>query len=193
MRKDVKIGLVTSNENKFIELKEIARKFNIELELLKGEKVEIQSNNLEEISKTSAYLAYLTFKQPLIVDDSGLFIEALNNFPGPYTSYVKNTIGLKGILKLLEGVKNRSAYFVTVLTFIDGKTIRTFEGRIKGVISEEMRGNFGFGFDPIFIPEGESRTFAEMTLEEKNKYSHRSKAFAKFADFLNSYLENIES
>ncbi|ACP35799.1 non-canonical purine NTP pyrophosphatase, rdgB/HAM1 family [Sulfolobus islandicus Y.G.57.14] len=189
LRRDVRIGVVTSNENKFMELKELAKSFNIELEQLKGEKIEIQSDNLEEISKTAAYLAYLTFRRPLIVDDSGLFIETLQNFPGPYTNFVKNTIGLKGILKLLEDLKDRSAYFMTVLTFTDGKIIKTFNGIVKGVISEEIRGNSGFGFDPIFIPEGEKRTFAEMSLEEKNKYSHRARAFAKFADFLMSYLE----
>lgn len=166
LRRDVRIGVVTSNENKFIELKELAKSFNIELEQLKGEKIEIQSDNLEEISKTAAYLAYLTFRRPLIVDDSGLFIETLQNFPGPYTNFVKNTIGLKGILKLLEDLKDRSAYFMTVLTFTDGKIIKTFNGIVKGVISEEIRGNSGFGFDPIFIPEGEKRTFAEMSLEE---------------------------
>ncbi|WP_218260306.1 XTP/dITP diphosphatase [Saccharolobus shibatae] len=191
LRRDVRIGVVTSNENKFMELKELAKDFNIELEQLKGEKIEIQSDNLEEISKTAAYLAYLTFRRPLIVDDSGLFIETLQNFPGPYTNFVKNTIGLKGILKLLEDVKDRSAYFMTVLTFTDGKIIKTFNGIVKGVISEEIRGNSGFGFDPIFIPEGEKRTFAEMSLEEKNKYSHRARAFAKFADFLTSYLEKV--
>ncbi|AAK40756.1 XTP/dITP diphosphatase [Saccharolobus solfataricus] len=189
LRRGVKIGVLTNNENKFIELKEIAKNFNIELEHLRGEKIEIQSDDLEEISRTAANLAYLIFRRPLIVDDSGLFVQALQNFPGPYTNFVKNTIGLKGILKLLEGIKDRSAYFMTALTFTDGKIIKTFIGIVKGAISEEIRGNLGFGFDPIFIPEGEKRTFAEMSLEEKNRYSHRARAFAKFAEFLESYTE----
>lgn len=187
LKKDVKISLITNNESKFREISEIAKEFNIELEWIKSDKVEIQSDNLEEISKISATLAYLTFRRPLIVDDSGLFIPALNNFPGPYTSYVKKTIDIKGILKLLENIKDRSAYFMTVITFTDGKIIKSFSGIVKGWIANEMRGNKGFGFDPIFIPEGEERTFAEMSLEEKNKYSHRYKAFSKLAEFLYEY------
>ena len=191
MKKGVRVSLVTSNEEKYLEMKEMATEFNIELEWIKSEKIEIQHDKLEEISKTAAILAYLVFRKPLIVDDSGLFIDTLNGFPGPYTNCVKKTIDNEGILKLLKGVKNRSAYFMTVITFTDGNITKSFSGIVRGVIADEVRGNKGFGFDPIFIPEGENRTFAEMTINEKNKYSHRYKAFSKFAEFLQSYTSQI--
>ncbi|PVU68179.1 hypothetical protein DDW01_00505 [Sulfolobus sp. SCGC AB-777_G05] len=103
--------------------------------------------------------------------------------PGPYTNYVRRTIGLEGVLKLMQGVKNRKAYFSTVMCYISESDLKIFEGRVYGKISSEIRGEGGFGFDPIFIPDGEDRTFAEMRIEEKNKYSHRSNAFKKFIDY----------
>ncbi len=188
LKKDVRVGLVTSNKEKYLEMREIAEKFGLNLEWIVGEKVEIQSNNLEEISRHSAIFAYLNYRRPLIVDDSGLFIRALNNFPGPYTSFVKRTIGNEGILKLMNGVNDRYAYFMTVITFTDGRIIKSFTGIVEGSIAYEMRGEKGFGFDPIFIPQGEKRTFGEMSLEEKNMYSHRAKAFTKFVEFICNYV-----
>ena len=188
MLKNVEVSVVTSNEHKFIELSKIAEKFSIKLKWVKLPKFEIQSDSLEEIVRVSAVYAYNIIKQPLIMEDSGLFIEALNNFPGPYTNYVRRTLGLEGILKLMEGIENRRAYFMTSLCYVDDKIVKTFNGKVYGRISHSIRGDKGFGFDPIFIPEGEERTFAEMSTEEKNKYSHRAKAFEEFAKFFLTYI-----
>ena len=182
-KRNNEIILVTSNEHKYMELNEIAKGYNISLRWVNIPKPEIQSDNLEEIVRFSAVILYNQLKSPLIVEDSGLFIEALNGFPGPYTNYVKRTIGLEGILKLMQGVKNRTAYFSTVMCYVSESELKIFEGRVYGKISDEIRGEGGFGFDPIFIPNGENRTFAEMSIEEKNKYSHRSSAFKKFIDY----------
>jgi len=114
-----------------------------------------------------------------LVEDAGLFIEALNGFPGAYSSFAYKTLGCKGILKLLEDIPPpRWAYFKSCVGYYDGHgRITVVEGVCRGKISLDERGSRGFGFDPIFIPEGSNnRTFAEMEVLEKNEYSHRAKA-----------------
>ena len=174
-----KAYFLTSNKHKFEEVKPIFDEYGIELVMLPYEKVEVQGS-LEQVAVVAAAIAY-SLPKPLLVEDAGLFVEALNGFPGPYSSYVYKTIGWKGILKLMEGVKNRRAYFKAVVACFH-KGIRVFEGVVEGEIAEEGRGNKGFGFDPIFIPKGYNKTFAEMGVEEKSKISHRGKAFRKAAE-----------
>lgn len=188
LKREGKIKVVTGNKNKFNELNEIAKEYNIQLEMINLPKFEIQADTLEEIVKYSAALVYSMIKEPIILEDSGLFIEALNGFPGPYTKYVRETIGIDGILKLMKNVENRRAYFKTALAYADESEVRIFTGEVYGEISYEARGDKGFGFDPIFIPNGCKKTFAELDIHEKNKYSHRSKAFRKFLEYYLSYL-----
>ncbi|RLE72114.1 MAG: non-canonical purine NTP pyrophosphatase, RdgB/HAM1 family, partial [Thermoprotei archaeon] len=127
---------------------------------------------------------------PFFVEDAGLFVEALNGFPGPYSSYIYKTIGCEGILKLLEGVDNRKAYFLSVVALrAPGLGDVVFKGKVNGIIANEMRGEKGFGFDPIFIPDGCEKTFAEMNIEEKSRYSHRGKALRKMGKWIVKNLE----
>lgn len=174
-----KICLVTSNVHKYHEISQLAEEFGIKLDLCADFKLEFQSDSLEEIVIKSAMLAHIYLNKPLIVEDAGLFIEALNGFPGPYSSYVYKTIGIQGILKLIESVENRRACFKSTAVFIESARNIIATGEVCGVISDKPRGVGGFGFDPIFIPDGENRTFAEMSVNEKNKYSHRAKALRK--------------
>jgi XTP/dITP diphosphohydrolase len=123
---------------------------------------------------------------PIFVEDAGLFIDALNGFPGPYAAYVYKTIHNNGVLKLMEEEKNRKAVFQSVIAFCSKETPTpvSFFGESKGEITQTQRieaGKSGFGFDPIFKPEGSKKTFAEMTITEKNVYSHRANAIHKFA------------
>ncbi len=185
MRRGVKV--LTSNEGKFRELEALAKGYGIELEWVRTPKWEIQSEDLAEIAKFSAEIAFSTLKEPVIVEDTGLFIDSLNGFPGPYTSYARKTIGLEGILKLMEGKNDRRARFVTYLAYADSINTKVFVGEVRGVIADSIRGSKGFGFDPIFVPEGSDKTFAEMDVEEKSKHSHRAKAFRAFAEFFKSY------
>jgi len=178
------ICVVTDNENKFYEISEIAREYGINLDMCSGFKLEFQADNIEEIVLKSALLAYLYLKKPVLVEDAGLFIEVLNGFPGPYSSYVYKTIGLHGILKLLDNVDNRKACFKSAVALVLGSKVYTSTGEVCGVIAYHPRGSSGFGFDPIFIPNGESRTFAEMSTREKNKYSHRAKAVRRVFEAL---------
>lgn len=179
-----KICVVTSNRHKFDEILEIAKEYGVELEMCEGFKLEFQADSIEDVVSKSAMLAYIFLNKPVLVEDAGLFIEALNGFPGPYSSYVYRTIGIAGVLKLLNGVENRKACFKSAVTLVHGKGIFTSTGEVCGVISTTPRGSKGFGFDPIFVPNGETRTFAEMSISEKNLYSHRATAVRKVFEAL---------
>lgn len=180
-----KIYFATSNIHKFKEVSNILSNYGINVIMVRSKILEIQSDNLIEIATQSLYNALKSgTKTPLMVEDSGLFISILNGFPGPYSSYVYRTIGLNGILKILEGVEDRQAEFKSVIAFADKfMNIKSFIGVVKGRISNEARGTHGFGFDPIFIPNHSSKTFGEMPPQEKNKYSHRAKALMKFINW----------
>jgi len=177
---------VTGNIHKFHEARTALSKFNIAIGMLNIEAVEIQDDDIETIAKTSALEAAHKSDLPVFVEDAGLFIKALNGFPGPYSKYAYRTIGTRGILKLMEKVDQRDAYFQSVAAFCkpdDQAQPLCFEGKAYGKLTYEERGSQGFGFDPIFEPvEGKNRkTFAQMTTEEKNRYSHRAQALQKFA------------
>lgn len=180
------IFFATNNINKFNEARMVLAEYKIAVGMLRVKTLEIQSESLEEIAKTSAIDAFKKSNLPLITEDAGLFIEALNGFPGPYAAYVYKTIGNEGILKLMRNIKNRKAKFQSVIAYCASKLESLcFKGEVLGVITkEERRGSSGFGFDPIFEPlNGGGKTFAEMTVEEKNKYSHRTEALRKFAEW----------
>nr|WP_250317236.1 RdgB/HAM1 family non-canonical purine NTP pyrophosphatase [Methanoculleus bourgensis] len=138
---------------------------------------EFRHVDVGEIARGKAAYAYETLSRPLIVDDTGFFIDALRGFPGACAAYVQDTIGNAGILKLMEGVENRSAHFETAVAFAREDGIRVFRGILPGTIVEPQ-GAGGFGYDPIFAYEG--RTLAEMPLAEKSRISHRARALEAF-------------
>jgi XTP/dITP diphosphohydrolase len=176
---------VTSNVNKFLEARRVLTEYKIATAKLKVEAVEIQDDNLENIAKYSAQDAVKNCGLPVFVEDAGLFVKVLCGFPGPYSKYVYKTVGVKGILKLMNNSKSRDAYFLSTVAFASPKMKPVcFVGKVKGKISFQERGNEGFGYDPIFVPtEGNGRTFAEMTTDEKNIYSHRGRALREFAEW----------
>ncbi len=143
--------------------------------------VEIQSDSLEEIAREKAKTAFEKVKRQLIVEDDGLFIDSLSGFPGQYSSFVFKTIGNDGILKLLAGATKRSAYFLSMIAFYDGRILSISEGRVNGRITDRITEG-GWGYDPIFVPDGTDLTFAELD-KSKNEYSHRKRALEKFAQW----------
>lgn len=184
---------VTSNFHKFNEAKLILSEYKIAAAMLRIEAIEIQDDTLKKIAKYSVQDAVKNCRLPIFVEDAGLFIEAFNGFPGPYSKYVYNTIGLKGILKLMDNIMDRTAYFQSVIAFgsPDVKPV-CFVGLVKGKLTLIERGVSGFGYDPIFEPENcTGKTFAEMTMIEKNSVSHRSKAITKFAEWISSQNKRI--
>ncbi|MEN2974862.1 MAG: XTP/dITP diphosphatase [Candidatus Caldarchaeales archaeon] len=180
--------LVTTNKGKIEEFQTIFREYNLKyrVDLLKTR--EVQSDDLKEIAAESALYAYSILREPVLVEDSGLFITSLNGFPGPYSSYIYRTLGVRGILKLMEDVKDRSAVFLSVIAFYSPYTeLKVFSGEVGGMISSEPRGARWFGFDPIFIPdEGDGETYAEMDIIKKNKISHRGRSARAFAEWLST-------
>jgi XTP/dITP diphosphohydrolase len=181
------IFFATNNVNKFNEARSILPRCEIAVGMLKVKALEIQSDSLSDIAQASVIDAFTRCHLPVIVEDAGLFINALNGFPGPYAAYAYKTIGNAGVLKLMENVEDRKATFQSVIAYYHGRGAPVcFEGEAAGKITkEERRGNgkSGFGFDPIFQPVGSAKTFAEMTIEEKNCFSHRAKAISKFAEW----------
>jgi len=175
--------IITHNRNKYEEM----RKIIPTLEMVDMEYPEIQADALEDVVEFALNYLAERIDGDFIIDDSGLFIDSLHGFPGVYSAYVFKTLGNEGILKLMEGVEDRRATFKTVAGLrFHGQNFK-FVGLCHGEISEEPRGTNGFGYDPIFIPEGEDRTFAEMSTEEKNRISHRGKAIRKVASFLQRF------
>lgn len=178
------VYIVTANINKLNELQDIALEYSVRVEPLNVPKIEIQSDDLEVIASYAALSSAAIARKPLIVEDSGLFIDALNGFPGTLSSYVYKKVGVHGILNMLSSVSNRRAYFKSVIAYVSPYyEIKLFTGLVHGKIAYEARGCRGFGFDPIFIPDGSDKTFAEMELREKNKFSHRGKAFREFLNW----------
>lgn len=183
---DTTIYFVTTNVHKFEEINEIFEKCNLQIYRLPLKGPEIQSDELKDIARYSARYVAARYKKNFFVEDAGLFIEALNGFPGPYTSYAYRTIGRSGILKILDRSKNRNARFLSVIAYqeLHGKII-IFVGEVLGEISYEERGVMGFAYDAIFVPKGDDgRTFAEMSTKEKNAISHRGMSAIKLIKFL---------
>jgi XTP/dITP diphosphohydrolase len=185
------IFFATNNVNKFNEAREVLAEYNIAVGMLRAKSMEIQSESLEEIAQTSALDAFERCNLPIIVEDAGLFAEALRGFPGPYASYVYKTIGNEGLLQLMENVALRRAVFRSVVAYHSAelKSPLCFSGEIAGeIVQKETRKSrgYGFGFDPIFKPSRSRKTFAQMTLSEKNVFSHRAFALRKFASWYKS-------
>ncbi len=199
----IKLLSITENINKILEtrllLEKLYPEIRFEIDPLPKDipKIEIQSNDLEDIALYSLKEALKHIDDPdkwdiIFREDAGLFIESLNGFPGPYSSYVYKTIGLLGILKLLENISDRRAYFKSAIAYrVRGEeNIRIAVGIVRGSISKEIRGSRGFGFDPIFIPERYEKTFAELGEEVKILISHRSIALR---EMISTYLTKINS
>ena len=180
-----KIVFVTGNAGKFAEIKEILKSVGIVAIQNKGDYPEIQADDLEPIAAASAKAAADDLGIPVLVDDSGIFISALNGFPGPYSRFVEDHLGNPRILKLMKNETNRDAYFKTVIAFCEPeKEPITFSGIVEGKIAFEEKGDGGFGFDPIFDYNG--KTFGELGIEFKNTISHRRRALDKFLEWLHS-------
>ncbi|ELY47511.1 XTP/dITP diphosphatase [Natronorubrum sulfidifaciens] len=175
------IRFVTGNEGKVREAREYLA--DIEpIEQISYDYTEIQSDSLAEIAAHGAREAFdeAGGEQPVLVDDAGLFVDALGGFPGPYSAYVEDTVGVERLWRLAREEENRRAHFTTVLAYADETGTETFEGSVAGTLVAP-RGEGGFGYDPIFEYNGQ--TMAEMSTEEKNAISHRGRALAAFVEW----------
>lgn len=181
-----KICFVTTNAGKIREAALLFRDY-IDVEQINMSYPELQDDDLSKIAAYGAKYCAEQLNKPVIVEDSGLFVDALKGFPGPYSAYVQRTLGNKGVLKLMEGEKNRRAEFRSVVGYCaPGEEPTTFTGIWWGELLTEEVGTGGFGYDPIFsyrrFPVG------EMTTEQKNEVSHRTRALLQFREWYEGRL-----
>ena len=150
----------------------------------KLETPEIQADDVVDVSKNSVKWAVEKLKKPVLKNDSGLFVNSLNGFPGVYTRYVEETIGVDGLLKLMEGFDDRSAYFKEAIAYCEpGKEPIVFVGITKGTIDIKQSGTYGCSWDFVFIPDGEDRTLACIEDEKRWKYWSQE-AYVELAKYL---------
>ena len=170
---------VTGNEGKIKEFETILgfKINNVDLDLK-----EIQSIDAKEVAQEKARQAYEILKEPVIVDDTGLYFEELNGLPGALVKFFIKNLTLQQICNLIS--ENRKAKAITCIAFFDGKEMKVAEAEVKGVITKEPRGENGFGWDPIFLPDGFEKTFGELTSEEKQSQFMRHEAIDKLRDIL---------
>lgn len=160
-----------------------------ELEHIKTAYPEIQAESLEITIIPGLQWCISKFDRSVMIDDSGLFVDALKGFPGVYSSYVFKTVGCDGILSLMRGVEDRRARFECCIGFMaPGGEPFIAKAVAEGTISQEKMGAGGFGYDPVFIPQGYTRSYAQIDLPEKNRISHRGKAMGIFLKELPNLL-----
>ena len=188
------IIFATNNEHKIKEIQSLVGS-DFTIITLEQAGIDIDIPEPHDTLQENAYEKAITIenitKQNCFSEDTGLEIEALNGEPGVksarYAGGDRNfQANIDKVLEKLNGITNRKAQFRTVICLLWNKEVFYFEGICKGRIAETMHGGEGFGYDPIFIPEGSSKSFAEMTMEEKNKFSHRQKAVTQLFTFLHS-------
>ena len=187
----MKIYFITCNKGKVKEFKQILEpKFKVEQIAI--DYPELRSDDPEEIAKLAAKQLANILKKPVVVEDSGLFIKKLNDFPGTSSAYIHKRIGLKGLLKLMKGVKNRTCFYKSAVGYCEpGKEPISFLGTEKGKISTKIKGSYGFGHDPIVIPEKSRKTYGEMkNVKEAKKF--RRKAVLKLVKFLKKRYKNLK-
>lgn len=180
----MKLKIITSNAGKAVEFRTALGSLGIEVEPQDEDCDEIQADTLEEVVRSC--LSQLRSKGlgDYVLDDSGLFINALGGFPGVYSAYALRTIGIDGILRLMDGRADRSARFECCIGCSFKGEEFVVKGRCDGIISERPSGKGGFGFDPIFVPSGYEETFAEMSIDMKNGISHRGRAIQALSETL---------
>ncbi|OQX21120.1 MAG: non-canonical purine NTP pyrophosphatase, RdgB/HAM1 family [Candidatus Altiarchaeales archaeon A3] len=187
----IKVLFSTTNKHKIKEANETGKIYGIEFEQINFPYPEIRDEKFENIASDGVKYVYEKIKRPVIVDDSGIVIDALNGFPGTFSAYAEKKLGNSGILKLMKGAENRTARYISAVAFFDGKILKTFVGTVEGEISDEERGSGGFGYDPVFIPAGYKETFGENP-GPKNEISHRRKSIEEFCKFYVKFKEYQE-
>ena len=175
------LRFVTTNAEKAAEARD--RLGETEVVQVDYDYTEVQADDVADIAARGAKEAFeaIDGSDPVIVDDTGFYIHALDGFPGPYAAYVDDTLGIERVWDLASELSDKSASFRCAVGYADGEQVETFEGRVDGSLVAP-RGDGGFGYDPIFEYEGQ--TFAELSIGEKNEISHRARALTNLANWL---------
>lgn len=179
----IPLTFITGNEAK---AKQLVFHLDIPIAHHKLDLVEIQSLNLEDVVRDKASRAFAILGSPVLVEDVSLTFPALGKLPGPLIKWFLQELDTTGLIELLRG-KDRTAIAEVLFAHHDGTTCTRFSGKVEGHIAEEPRGELGFGWDPIFIPNGSAKTWGEMTLEEQSETSMRRPALTELKQFLTSW------
>ncbi|MCF7861280.1 non-canonical purine NTP pyrophosphatase [Candidatus Woesearchaeota archaeon] len=182
----MKIHFVTSNENK---VREIALILGSQFEIIQTnlDLPELRADTNEEVAEMSAKTAFKILGEPLIVEDSGFFLDALDGFPGTCTAYSHKRIGNDGFVRLMDRISDRACYYRTAIALAYGDGVKIFSGEEKGFMATEVRGNKGWGQDPIFIPDGSIKTYGETrSLDSINIF--RKRAAEKLRAYITEFL-----
>jgi non-canonical purine NTP pyrophosphatase (RdgB/HAM1 family) len=175
------IYVVTSNKGK---IKELTALLGRRLQVADIDLSEVQSISVKEVAIDKAMRAYSKIGKPVLVEDTGLYIDSFNGFPGALVKWVYNAVGNDGICSMMKNAKTRKAYAETCVCLYNGLKPKVFTSRLSGIIVESPRGNKDFGWGPIFQPNGHKETFGEMDRKVKNTISMRAKALAKLKKYL---------
>lgn len=192
------ICFASNNAHKLSEIRSALEAFEVQIKSLKECNIEDElpetGNTLKANALQKAMFVFDKYQIPCFSDDTGLMVDALNGDPGVYSArYAGEPANaennMQKLLENMQAITDRKAQFVTVIAFVVSKEeIYFFEGEVKGTIASEKSGATGFGYDPIFVPDGYSQTFAELGADVKNKISHRAKAVQEFVKFFNQYI-----
>lgn len=181
------ITFITGNKSK---AEQLALHLNHPVEHKKLDLVEIQSLDPEEIIEHKAKEAYKQINTPVLVEDTSLIFHALGKLPGPLIKWFLTELDNEGLCRILDGYEDRSALARVFFGLYDGKELKMFQGEMKGTIAKSPRGKRGFGWDPIFIPEGQSKTWGEMDDEEQKQTSMRRIALKQLEGYLKKVKES---
>ena len=180
----MKITFVTGNFKKIAQAKQFLEPLGIEVNSIKMNPVKIQANSVEEVASYSVKYLSEELKTNVIKSETGLMVEALNGFPSAYTNYASDTIGENGLLKLMKDVENRNACFIQALAFCEyGKESVVFKSFTEGTISKRKSGKYGWGWDYIFIPKGETKTLGSFKDEKRIKL-FKDSGFKQLVEYL---------
>lgn len=174
------ITLITGNLGK---VGEVSRYLGMEIEHQELDLEEIQSLDLEEIVKDKAMRAFEKIKKPVLVEDVSFVFHSLGKLPGPFIKWFQKELSNDGLCRLVDG-KDRSCVATVCYGFCDGTDVKFFEGSMEGNVAENPKGDNSFGWAPVFIPDGYTKTYAELTHDEQAKVAMRVKALNKFKEFI---------
>jgi len=196
-KKNHLLFFITGNTHKFDEVQTIFKNYhlNYKLKQMDLNPIEIQADSLQKVAEYKLNSVKSKIDGSFFIEDAGFFVDyPLNGFPGVYSSYVFKTIGNKNIIRLIDDFENSKAHFsaIIALYFEPEDQDLFFKGMIEGRISSKIRGTEGFGYDPVFIPkEMPRKTFGELSIDQKNKISHRGRALEKLMSFLKKHSSSF--
>lgn len=184
----MKLFLVTANKHKFEEMHRIMAEYGIALEQKALEIPEPDLGSIEKVAEHKARHAYEALHVPVITEDTGVYFDAYNDFPGLFAKRVYLGIGFEGLLALINAAKDKGARFRTAACYYDGKTMKVFSGELKGRLLSKIVSvdKDRLPYEKLFVPEGHSKALVEIPIEEKNRISHRQEATRKLCGWLKS-------